>query len=96
MYAFIKSRKEELKELIKTNKVSLRMLDDYWWHSASGRVVHILRAVQKVNSEGKREGIIYYICEDNKSKQRGVITNTNKLFWISYRKVPKVKAVLLW
>ena len=76
--------------------MKIRKLDDYRYKEKTEEVVHIIKAQQRDDYNAKNPNHkIYYTVISNKNKEK-TITNRNNIFWISFKKISKLKAKLLW
>ncbi len=79
-------------------KVSMlvkRDLDDYYYNYDTHEVIHIIKAVQPQNYKPGAHEIIY-IAKSNKKNKILRISSKDKKFWVTFKKTPKIKAMLWW
>lgn len=68
-------------------------VDDYLYNSFSREVIHIIKAYKSSNYDPKKDSIIYQI-KSNKGYTKYV--ESKKFNWYTYKKIGKLKALLLW
>jgi hypothetical protein len=72
-----------------------RKLNDYRYNPDTGEIVYIYQAKQPDDYDPRLHCIRYQI-KSNKPRKIYEISSKDKHFWSKYKRIPKVKAMLLW